>query len=161
MYHYDFVDVQEPHTPTATFALTPIATNLNVICTPDTVDTAGSMNTVISGVLTTDGCLPIGGQTIMLSYDDGSAWRDLGSATTQPDGSYSYLWTASGLANGIHMVQDVYTGDGNPYLSSNAFTGQEGLFVVPEYAFGALGALIACIAGFVVVKNRQVRNQHP
>lgn len=157
---YQFTNVNAAHTITANYAITQVATALTVACTPDTVDKSGSMITTVSGTLTTSGGAPIAGQPVALTYNDGTQ-QPITTATTQADGSYSYTWTApSSLPNGHYVITATYTGDNNPYQSSTAQTtvGGGGLFVVPEYAFGALGAVFSLFAAFGLVQVRHKRN---
>jgi hypothetical protein len=157
---YRFTNVNAPHTITANYAINQVATSLTVACTPETVDKSGSMITTVSGTLTTSLGAPIAGKPVVLTYNDGTE-QSITTACTQADGSYSYTWTApSSLPNGFYRITATYTGDNNPYQSSTAVTtvGGGGLFVVPEYALGALGAVFALFAAFGIVKIRQKNN---
>jgi hypothetical protein len=149
------ITVNGPGTVTANFEVTQIATVLTVACTPESVDNTGA-TTIISGSLKASD-VPLAGKTVVLSYNNGVE-QTIGSATTQADGSYTYTWTVpSSLSNGFYMVSAAYTGDNNPYMSSTAHTssGSGGLFVLPEYPLGVLGALIAMFAAFGIVRIRR------
>ncbi|MCW4029572.1 MAG: hypothetical protein NWE92_07995 [Candidatus Bathyarchaeota archaeon] len=153
---YTFYSVVTDHTISATFEAA-LPTTVTVSCTPDTIQNDGSQSTTISGSLTASGT-PLNGQTITLSYND-DTWHTIGTATTQLDGSYTYNWATPDLPNGFYVVKAEFTGDENTYQSSSAETTSSsqggGLFVVPEYSLGVLGALGACLAGFVVVRARR------
>ncbi len=152
---YKFTSVDAQHTITASFAITQFSSHLTLYCAPDTVDKPAT--TVVQGSLSTIDGTPIAGQTVTLTYNNAGTWESIGTATTLPDGSYSYSWTVpSSLANGFYVVQASYAGDGNVYLPTSVQTtgNGDGLFVLPEYALGGLAAFGACLAGFVVVKVR-------
>ena len=78
---------------------------------------------------------------------------------TDSKGAYSYDWTTlpSNLANGFYVIEARFALN-SPYQSTFADTRTPGngdsLNVLPEYAFGALAALGACLIGFVVFKKR-------
>ncbi len=133
-------------------------TTLTVECTPNTVDRSGDMRSTVQGSLIA-GTTGISSKSVALTYNDGANWQAIGTATTQSDGSYSFSWTVpSSLANGFYSVKADFTGDSNPYESSTAVTTSNpaggGIFVVPEYIFGGLAALVACFVGFAIFKKR-------
>ncbi len=70
---------------TANYGLTqpPTDTALTISCTPQSVNSAGTETTDITGALTSSGT-GIAGKTVSLSYFDGVAWNPIGTATTEP-----------------------------------------------------------------------------
>lgn len=155
------ITVNGPGTVKAYFAITQIATDLTVACTPQTVDKTGSMTTTIQGALTAADS-PLADQTITLTYNDATE-QAIAMVKTRSDGSYSYTWTVpASLPNGFHVVTAAYTGSNNPYMSSTAQTssGSGGLFVLPEYTLGGLGALCALFGAFGIIKVRSNRKHN-
>lgn len=146
-------------TVTANFASTagPATTDITVNCSPSTVDKTGTETTMISGALTSSGS-GVAGKTIVLSYFDCSGWVPINSVTTGADGSYSYNWDVPAtLANGVYAVKAEFAGDCS-YTGCAATTGTCGngpnLFVLPEYVWGSLAALVTCFAALTLFKKR-------
>jgi hypothetical protein len=144
---------------TANYGLTqpPTDTALTISCTPQSVNSAGTQTTTITGTLTNSGT-GIAGKTVSLSYFDGVAWNPIGTATTAADGTYLYTWDIPDtLPNGQYAVKAEFAGDGN-YAASSATTGCSGnggnLFVLPEYLWGGLAALFACFGALALFKWR-------
>lgn len=137
----------------------PAATTLSVNCNPQVVNKiTHEMATTVSGVLSlsSDGS-GIEAQMVSLYYStDGSTWTYIGkSSPTASVGTYSYTWNVPySIANGEYQIKAEFGGDSN-YIKSTASTNPGGnLFVVPEYALGALAALIACLAAFLVSQKK-------
>jgi hypothetical protein len=106
----------------------------------------------ISGILTSSG-VGVADKTITLTYYNGAEWHSIGTATTNPDGTYSYNWTIPAeIENGVSPLKADFAGDGT-YLESTASTGTPGnggnLTVVPE-SWGSIVALAACFGGALV-----------
>jgi hypothetical protein len=140
-------------TVTANYGLTPPAatTTRTLTCTPNTVNPTTEPTTVITGSLTSTGT-GVTGKTVTLSYFDGVNWVSIGTATTTTGGAYTYSWNVPAtITNGVYPVQAEFAGD-SCYKPSSAVTGSSstGLFVVPEYAWGGLAALLACFAALVL-----------
>ncbi len=138
------------------------ATSLTVSCSPEKVDKPGSMQTTIQGFLTSGGS-GVAGKQITLTFFDGSTWQTIGTATTQSDGSYSFIWNVpTTLPNGFYLVKADFAGD-TYYYPSNAVTsntpGGGGLLVAPEYVLGALASIGACFAALAVVKKGRKTKQ--
>ncbi|MCW4019466.1 MAG: hypothetical protein NWF00_12455 [Candidatus Bathyarchaeota archaeon] len=139
----------------------PIATSLTVACSPETVNKLGTETTFISGTLSSKG-IGVAGKTVGLSYFDGLQWTQMATATTAKSGGYQYSWDVpSTLANGPYAVKAEFAGDA-AYKPCSATTGTFGngghLFVVPEYLWGGLTALVACFVALVVFKKRGKRS---
>lgn len=139
----------------------PAATEITVTCTPSTVDKTGTETTMISGALTSGGT-GIAAKTVMLSYFDCSGWVPITSVSTAPDGSYSYNWDVPAtLPNGVYAVKAEFSGDTN-YAGCAATTGTCGngpsLFVLPEYVWGSLAAVVTCFAALALFKSRRQRS---
>ena len=143
-------------TVTANYALstTPLATSLTINCSPLTVDKTGSQTTTISGYLTSGG-LGVSGKTIAISYNSGAS-SPIGVCVSGANGYYQFLWDVPvSVANGYYVIKAEFAGDAS-YLGSSAQTSGGGnLFVVPEFPFGALAALAACLGAFAVFKKRR------
>jgi hypothetical protein len=82
----------------------------------------------------------------------------MATATTTASGGYQYSWDVpSTLANGPYAVKAEFAGDAF-YKGCSATTGTFGngghLFVVPEYLWGGLTALAACLVALAVFKKR-------
>jgi ABC-type multidrug transport system permease subunit len=111
----------------------------------------------ISGSLASEGT-GVAGKAIVLNYFDGTQWIQIAVTSTGADGVYLCSWAVpSTLANGQYAIKAEFVGD-SYYLESSATTGTIGngghLFVLPEYLWGGLAALIACFVALVVFKNR-------
>jgi hypothetical protein len=125
------------------------------------IDKTLGQSTIISGKLTCNG-LGLGGKTMVISYYDGTNYVPIGdpvtsSTSSDPSvkGTYSINWTPTlSVPNGLRPVQAKFIED-NDYLGIDNTVGA-GLpvHVVPEYIFGGLAALGACIVGFAVFKKR-------
>lgn len=144
----------------------PAATTLSVGCNPQVVNkVTHEMATTIAGVLSLSSSgSGIEAQMVSLYYStDGSTWTYIGkSSPTASDGSYSYTWNVPySIANGEYQIKAEFGGDSN-YVKSTATTNPGGnLFVVPEYALGALAALIACFAAFLVSQKKSTLSLKP
>jgi hypothetical protein len=135
------------------------STSLTISCIPTTIDKTGTDQTVISGVLTSSGS-GIGGKTITLQYSDGGAWHTIATTTTLASGAYSYSWDVPAvLANGQYVIKANFAGD-SYYSGSSEATGTlcngGNLFVVPEYLWGGLAALLSCFGALILFKKRGV-----
>ena len=161
---YTFAAVSADHSITATFASDAINTKLTVAISPTTYDKndPNQETITISGTLTDVSSNPITGQTITLWCNDGHDWVQIdptSTVTTITGGAYSYAWQdcPTTLPNGYYVIEARFA-QNDPYQSSYADTNTTGngnnLNVLPEYAIGALAALGACLAGFVVFKKR-------
>ena len=133
-------------------------TTLTIACNPSTIDRAATNTTTISGLLSSANS-GVAAKTVSLSYFDGSQWLPIDSTTTLGDGTYTYNWNLPpSIANGQYAVKAEFSGDGN-YLGSSAtmgLGGGAGLMVLPEYAWGGLVALTACLAAaFLFFKARK------
>jgi hypothetical protein len=149
--------------PYLVITYTTTATRLTVSCSPDTTTRYGSGSTVISGSLTktSDGS-GIAGKTINLYYNGNNF---IGSTTTadgtgpDPIGTYKFTWNnvPASDVNTFYAITAKFAATG-AYLASEKTTtnspGGGGLFVIPEYLFGGLAALGACLIGFVAFKKR-------
>jgi hypothetical protein len=139
--------------PTTTYA-----TSLTVLCNKDSADPGNDVT--ISGVLTSSS-VGVAGKTITLTYYNGAEWLSIGSATTNPDGTYSYDWTIPAeIENGLYPLKADFAGD-STYLASTASTGTPGnggnLTVLPE-AWGSIVALLACFGGALVFFKLRSKN---
>lgn len=140
-------------------------TALTISYSPSSVDITKAQTVTITGSLTTadagpvetpPGQLPIAagtgisGKTVAIYRSDAtSGWVEIGQTTTQTNGAYSFNWTPdTAVANGNYQFKAVYSTD-RDYFGSSAVTAGSGLFVLPEYTFGALFALAACFAAFM------------
>ena len=161
---YTFPAVFADHSITATFASDAINTRLTVAISPTTFDKndPNQETITISGTLTDMSSNPLTGQTITLWCNDGHDWVQIdptSTVTTITGGAYSYAWQdcPTTLPNGYYVIEARFA-QNDPYQSSYADTNTTGngsnLNVLPEYAIGALAALGACLAGFVVFKKR-------
>jgi hypothetical protein len=144
---------------TAIFQSQTVATSLNITCNPTTVDTNGNMQTTITGKLTlaSNSNIGISGKTITLSYFDGATWVTISTVITGVQGMYTYTWQVPAtVPNGFHPVKATFAGDCQ-YAPQEAITNENcgGIFVLPEYAFGALAAMAACFVSLVVYAKRK------
>lgn len=145
---------------TVYFTVNPMP-NLTVGSSPETIHGNGQQYWVtISGNLSCGG-LGLSGKEINLTYYDPSigSFIQLGTAITDGAGVYSFSWnTPATLTDGFYAVKAAFAGD-NDYLATEAetinVTGGGGLFVAPEYLFGALAAIVACFAALLVFKVRK------
>ncbi|MFA5365996.1 MAG: hypothetical protein WC325_12505 [Candidatus Bathyarchaeia archaeon] len=130
------------------------STAITVSCSPLTVDKTGTETTTISGYLTS-GNTGIASKTITISYNSGTSIT-IGTCATDANGHYQFQWDVpASVANGYYVVQAAFAGDSN-YLGSSAQTSGGGnLFVVPEFPFGGLAALAACIGAFALFNKRR------
>ncbi len=157
---------------TSTFQII-YTTALTVNCNPTTVNKLTDEKTTITGTLKTDQNAPIANKPINIYYQIASKPDDQYMPYLQPnannwnpitqtpiltldDGSYTYEWDPpETLQNGTYWLKAEFQGE-TGYLSSAATTGTApfpNLFVVPEYIIGALAALGACFAAFVIYQK--------
>jgi hypothetical protein len=149
-----------PHsetTVTANYATNHANTTLTISCGPSTINRALTNTTVITGRLMS-ASLGVANKPIVLTYLNGSTWIPIATATSMSNGTYSYTWTLSAfIQNGQHLVKAEFAGDSS-YLANSAVTGSIGnggnLFVLPEYNWGALTAVIACFGAVLIYKKR-------
>jgi hypothetical protein len=132
-------------------------TSITINCNPTSVDKTGTDPATISGVLTSSST-GVSGKTIVLSYFKDVAWIQIGTTTTGAGGVYQYSWDVPAtLANGQYVLKAEFAGD-STYTTSSAVTGTSGngasLFVLPEYLWGGLAAMMACFAALVLFKKR-------
>jgi hypothetical protein len=152
--HISYYDTDNPSLKYATSTYVTIAlTDLTIDYSPSTVDKTVPDSVVINGELTSEG-IGVEGKTIEVYWQDNAGdWIYIDDIVTEDSGSYSYTWTpTSDVPNGQHLLKAVFTGD-DEYLGSEAQTEHDGLFVVPEYPFGCLLALLACFAALFVSKK--------
>ena len=146
-----------------TFSVTSIPvepTSVSVSCNPATLHLDGATHFVtISGYLTSNGAA-MTSKTISLYYDSGTGiFQEIAQTTTSYEetngGAYSYSWEVPILTEGFHSIKAEYSGDGTyvPCEDQTLLHQDNGLFVAPEYNFGALLALVACFAALVIVKK--------
>jgi hypothetical protein len=145
----------------ASSSTTPLNTCLTIGCTPQRIDKTGTATSTISGTLTSSST-GVSGKTITITYYDGT-WNPIGTTTTGADGTYTFSWDVPAtLANGQYVVKAAFAGDSS-YCATSATTGTCGnggnLFVLPEYAWGGLLALVACFAALVLFKKRRHTSQ--
>jgi hypothetical protein len=132
-------------------------TNLTVTCNPTVVDRTVSNVTTITGQLTSGGA-GLGSKTVTLTYYNTTSWIPIATTTTSANGNYIYTWTVpSNIQNGQYAMKADFAGDSG-YLASSATTGGIGngsdMFVLPEYSWGTLTAIIACFAAVLIIKKR-------
>jgi hypothetical protein len=145
-------------------------TALTISYSPSTVDTTASQTATITGSLKTadtgstvlasgatgNGAYALGtgiaGKAVHIYRSDTTlGWVDIGQTTTATDGSYTFNWTPdSTIANGNYQFKAVYNKDTDYFGSSAQTTSDSGLFVLPEYTFGALIGLATCFVAFAV-----------
>jgi hypothetical protein len=140
---------------------------------------SASNSTEISGALTgiaqtwvastgnwsTPSNVGLSGKTVILysSPSGTEGWVQIGQATTESDGSYSFTCTHNELvANGNYELKAVFAGDSQYVGSSSqaALNGEMNMFPVPvEYLAGGLVAVVVCIAALVAfraVRKRKI-----
>lgn len=141
---------------TAIFEVSMRATLISVSCSPTTVDRNGDHTTEISGALTLADGSGVTGKTVTLWYNSGDGnWVQIetpGMGSTGTGGAYSFSWVVPpSLRNGLYIIGAKFAGDASDGESEHFSSGTgNNLHVVPEYLFGALVAIIACFAAFVV-----------
>jgi hypothetical protein len=147
--------INGPGTITANFAK-PKDTCLTVSAYPKTINKIGGQVTTITGKLTS-GSIGVPGKQITLMYNYGNGYTLITTVTTDPSGSYKYDWNIPDtLPNGLYVIKATFAGDSN-YKASSAETSCRGdITVVPEYLYGGLGALGACLVAFVLVKGKRL-----
>lgn len=134
------------------------ATTIDVSCSPSQINVTALESTTISGHLMSGG-VGVAGKTISLSYYNGTTYSIGTSDPTDSNGYYAYIWTPStatdGLYSGFYVIKAEFVGD----LTYSGSIAQRGtgydLLVVPEYLLGALLALLACFAAFIVFRKRK------
>ncbi len=138
----------------SSFIVSKIATTLAVSCNPLTVDKTGTQTTTISGYLKSCG-VGISSKTISLSYSNGASYPIV-TCVTNANGFYQFQWDVPvSVANGYYVIIAEFAGD-LTYSGSLAQTSGGGnLFVVPEYTFGGLAALAACLGALIIFKKRK------
>jgi hypothetical protein len=148
--------INGPGKITANFATaTQNPTHLTVQCKPGEIGL--EQLTTISGLLTDKNGKGLGGKTIIFTWSpvaNSLGWKFIGQATTLTDGSFSFPWTID-IPVGSYFVMAQFEGDTTYRCNSAvASNGDTSLTVVPEYALGALLALGACFASFIIFKKQ-------
>jgi hypothetical protein len=145
-------------TVTANFVQSTHPTSLTISTSLGSVDSGNHIT--ITGTLTSSST-GVSGKTIVLSYFDGSQWQQIGTTTTQGDGTYQYDWTVPAtLPNGQYSLRADFAGD-TPYLASTStVSGNDlSLIVLPEYSFGGIIGIVACLAAMLLFINRKKVSQ--
>jgi hypothetical protein len=119
---------------------------------------------MITGSLINDNEYGIGEAEVILSYEtyydiepmfsrSASSSGIIATVVTDEDGSFECEWRPDSLPSEEYLITATYEGDETHEACSVSTFGRP-LFVVPEYAFGALAAFAACIAAFAIYKKR-------
>ncbi len=129
-------------------------TQLTVSAYPKTVNKIGNQITTITGRLTSN-LQGVPFEPIILMYNYGTGDKPITTVNTDSQGSYSFEWNPDDkLPNGVYVIKAAFAGDNNYKASSAATTCRGDITVIPEYSYGALAALAACLVSFVVFKKR-------
>jgi len=148
--------INGPGKITANFATaTQNPTHLTVQCIPAEVGL--NQKTTIIGFLTDKNNNPLVGRAIIFTWSpvaNSLGWTGIGQVTTDAKGYYQFTWSTT-IPIGSYFVMAQFEGDTtyrcNSAVASNSDTS---LTVVPEYALGALLALGACFASFLIFKKQ-------
>lgn len=141
----------------------PIEVTYNVPLTATTTTTQLSESGIQLGGSVTDTATVTTGATGDVRFEvstDGVSFAQYGAAKTLSGGSPNTATSDPYTpAAGTYYFRAVYAGDVN-YAGSQSVNDAEVLmvtsFVVPEYLFGGLAALGACLAALVVVKRKSI-----
>jgi hypothetical protein len=150
--------INGPGKITANFATaTQNPTHLTVQCIPAEIGL--NQPTTIKGLLTDNNNHPIGGKTILLTWSPAAnslGWTYIYQATTDAKGYYEFTWALpTNIPVGSYFVMAQFGGDSTYRCNSAvASNGDSSLTVVPEYTLGALLALGACFASFLIFKKQ-------
>jgi 5-hydroxyisourate hydrolase-like protein (transthyretin family) len=135
-------------TNSATITIERLTTELTVNYVPDTVNKYVPESATITGTLTSSGTGVDGMEITLYRSDPILGQVAIGTAVTEADGSYTYTWTPeTSMSNGYYLITAEFAGD-STYASSSATSLPPGLFILPEYALGALVAIFAALAAF-------------
>ena len=144
--------------PQPTVTVDKACTTITVTASPNPFDKSHPTTVTVSGDLMS-GTTPLGGETVTLSYNVGSGWITFDTVVTTSLGTYSSTkLPANSLPPGPCYIKAVFAGDSNYEGSSSTVSGNDyKLEVLPEYVVGgALLAIAACFASFVVFKRRNI-----
>jgi uncharacterized protein YfaS (alpha-2-macroglobulin family) len=131
---------------------------LTVTFSPSTVYNAGTAT--LNGTLTTDGSA-IPTKTINLFRSNGTAWVQIGVATSSTGGAYNYVWTVPiDLPSGNYCLRAEFGGD-STCSACFAETPSPGIEVlpaqsVPEIPFSIPIIILLAVTSLMIVKKRQV-----
>ena len=141
---------------TVTVTVNPAATSITVTVNHNPLNKNNPPATfVVSGDLT--GGPALDNAQVTLSYNVGNGWIQFDTVYTNSQGHYTSTnkLPVSTIPTGPCYICAEFAGDSSHNGSSTITNGTNyDLNILPEYVFGALGALSACFAGFVVFKKR-------
>ena len=102
---------------------------------------------------------PLPNQDVNLYYAEveSEEWNLIGTATTNTDGQFEYVWTTVTVPLGEYILKVPYPGN-ERYRPCEATTSPKGLLVIPETQFGSIATLTCMLIALIVIGRRNLRS---